>query len=261
MAGDSRSGKFAFFLVPAILTCLIFSVAETGMPAPPNVVIIKLKNKGEIKGVVIQEDEDGIVVDAGYGTVGISKDQIERIERPAGGEREEVEKAWEREKDIIERAGRNRKKDLENYHRRIAEDRRIKKEIAERAEREGEHRIKFTDSSKIIVKAVLNGEVRTTLLVDTGADLMLIPLEIARQLFDERTEFSKKVETKLADGTIREGIHVVLESVEVGGAKAEKVRAIVMDVRGGTGLLGMSFLNRFHLKVDSRNNELILKKK
>ncbi|MFQ5952399.1 MAG: retroviral-like aspartic protease family protein [Candidatus Omnitrophota bacterium] len=247
---------FTVFLVLFQLSCAAEEQSS-------GVVTINLKTKGQIKGVITEEFEEGIVVDTGYGTVVLSRSEIESIKRPAGREKESMVRTWKKKKAVTIRAGTpgQRKRDIEALDRRIEEDLRIKKERDERARREGEHRISFTDSSKITVSAVLNDEIETKLVVDTGATLVVIPLEVAEQLPGVETEGKAEIDTKLADGTVRKGVPIMLESVEVAGLKAKNIEAVTMDLQGRTGLLGMSFLNRFHLRIDSENNELVLKEK
>ncbi|MEA3489966.1 MAG: retropepsin-like aspartic protease [Candidatus Omnitrophota bacterium] len=226
-----------------------------------DIVIIRLNSGGQIKGFITEKSEKGIVVDVGFGTVAFSKDDIEGIDTPGGKERDNALSEWKAHVSAAEVSEKERKRELSELHKRIRENRRLKEEIAERARRVREHRIMFADSSRIVVEAVLNGKVTTPLLVDTGATTVVIPLKVARQLVDIRPEKAEKVATKLADGTMREGIPIMLESVEISGARAENVQAVTMDLRGTPGLLGMSFLNRFHMKVDSGNHVLILKEK
>lgn len=214
-------------------------IAESGQEIEPNIVIVKLKNRGEIKGIVIQGSEEVVALDLGYGTVEIPRYQISRIEHPEGGKKERILREWKEQKALIKKA---------------------------RRERKFEHSIWFRDSSKIIVEATLNGKVKTKLLVDTGATSVFISLKIAKQLFSVDVDTSRKVEVR-GGGGITQGIPVVLESVEVSSAKAKNVGAVVMlnkdlsIVSEADGLLGMSFLNRFHVRIDSENNKLILKEK
>ncbi|MGB2630489.1 MAG: retropepsin-like aspartic protease [Candidatus Omnitrophota bacterium] len=253
-------------LILIVLSLAIFRSAFAGQDQGPDIVTLHLKTGGRINGVIIQETEEGMIIDPGYGTVVMSKSEIERIVRPETGDKQDMLRSWRRKKIITERAGasRERKRNLEEFYRREEENIRTKRERAERVRKEKEHRISFTDSSKIVVDAVLNGEVETLLLVDTGANSVLIPMDVAEKLRGAVRKHSKTVKVKLADGTVREGVPFVLGSVEINGIKAENVDAIAMDMQdmeGRHGLLGMSFLNKFYLKIDFENNELILKKK
>jgi len=243
--------KFMILSVSVSLTCMIFGIAgieiikvgeqtiksggidkslvhrDKFYKIRPDMVIVKLKNRGELKGVIIQENEDGIVLDVGGGTVGLSKIDIEKIEKLMGSERKEVLKMWKKE-----------------------------------TEKTTEYRINSLDGRMMIVEVFLNDKIKTNLLVDTGASYIDISPEIGEQLGYKVTKDSKRISLRIADGSMHQGVPIVLKSVKVGEARAENVEAVIAE-QGEMryGLLGMSFLNRFHVTVDSKNNVLILKKK
>jgi clan AA aspartic protease (TIGR02281 family) len=226
-----------------------------------DVVIIELKNRGKIEGVIVSETEKGMVVDVGFGTVAVSREDIMEIRSPAGFEKDDKVRKWKRHRAEVQRGVKRRKIEEEAVKRRIEEGMKVKEDIARRARREEGHRIKFSNRSRITTEVVLNGEVTTTLLVDTGATAVVIPIDVAEQLTGVELDPSRRIEAKLADGTVRKGFPVMLSSVEVGDMKAGNVEAIAMDLKGKHGLLGMSYLNRFHLNLDIENNELVIKEK
>ncbi|MCK4851789.1 MAG: retroviral-like aspartic protease family protein, partial [Candidatus Omnitrophica bacterium] len=152
-----------------------------------------------------------------------------------------------------------KKKAKDAFFRRIEEAAGIRDRAVE---------VKFTDRSRIVVKALLNGRVETRLLVDTGATLVYFSPKIAEKL-EMKTAGKKRAPIKLADGNVLYGIPVRLRSVKVGNAEAVDVSAVVLpeeftglykkdDVNG---ILGMSFLNRFHIKIDTSENILTLSPK
>ncbi|NQT32139.1 MAG: retroviral-like aspartic protease family protein [Candidatus Omnitrophica bacterium] len=227
----------------------------------PEIVIIKLKNKGTIKGVIVEEREEGIIVDVGFGTVAVQNSEIESVEVPEGEDKKTAAKEWKGHMLDTKRNIEKRKDTVTKVRNRNLEYLGMQERLAEKARMEAEYRIKFKDSSKIIVGVILNGEVWEDFIIDTGASKVLVPMSVANKLFKGQRRFTETVETKLADGSVRQGVPVVLKSVDVGGARAENVEAIIMELRGQTGLLGMSFLNKFHMRIDSKKNELILKEK
>lgn len=108
------------------------------------------------------------------------------------------------------------------------------------------------------IEALLNGSVRATLLVDTGASHTVITPEIARRLeYDIKTLPRKKLAT--AAGASAVGL-VTFDSVDVAGAKVRNVEgAVSKNVAPGTdGLLGMSFLGNFVHQVDGVKGVLVL---
>lgn len=99
----------------------------------------------------------------------------------------------------------------------------------------------------------INGE-PVTFLVDTGATDVALPLGIARRL--DLTLGAERL-GKTANGTVRMW-SARLDSVELGGLTARRVRASVLpNMQGEEVLLGMSYLKRFELI--QRGNTLTLR--
>ena len=96
------------------------------------------------------------------------------------------------------------------------------------------------------------------LLVDTGATMIVLPQTMSKTL-----GFSDKVLnngwSQTANGRVRtkQGI---LQSVQVGQAIVKDVAVNFVDDGGldGNPLLGMSFLSRFRITIDDKNERLIL---
>gem|GEM_PF-1922725 len=124
------------------------------------------------------------------------------------------------------------------------------------------HTIALSKSSGgLLTEVMLNDKVNCVMVVDTGASVVSITRDIAGQLGMDLSEAHKDVELILADGSSVKAKAVSLKSVRVGDSKAEDVIAVVVDnppAPGVDGLLGMSFLGNFSVKVDSANNELVL---
>ena len=72
---------------------------------------------------------------------------------------------------------------------------------------------------------------------------------------------SREGKFSLADGSIIKSKVIIIKSVKVGNSTAYDVAAAVTDQSPGAGidgLLGMSFLNNFNIRVDVANERLIL---
>ena len=111
------------------------------------------------------------------------------------------------------------------------------------------------------VKAVLNGEVTCLLAVDTGAAVVVITKSIADRLEINPNDSQEDVQFTLADGSIIKSKVVKIKSIRVGNSTVHNVAAAVTDKPPGSGmdgLLGMSFLNNFNIKMDVANGKLIL---
>lgn len=136
--------------------------------------------------------------------------------------------------------------------------------LAERAARlkaeEGKIVIRFQPGRRHIpVRATLNHRVEQDFVIDTGASMVTIPSDTARALglrLDERTP-QRRVSTAGGPVLARE---VTLASIALEGRTVNDIRAWVLDIPGHpeTGLLGLSYLNRFHVEIDNGQGVLML---
>ncbi len=114
--------------------------------------------------------------------------------------------------------------------------------------------------NNFLAQVRLDKRVTARLLVDTGASLILISDDIARRLNVARNKESFFWLT-LANGEKVKAFPVRLASVEAGGVRADNVQAAVLEKSFSgmeDGLLGMSFLGRFAVRIDSSSPSLIL---
>jgi len=115
--------------------------------------------------------------------------------------------------------------------------------------------------SEIMVDVTLNNRVTATMLVDTGASVLLISRDVANQLRLYDGGGARKITVSLANGSTTTATPVVLQSVQVGDALVKNVRAAISETPPSSrveGLLGMSFLSNFVLRIDSKANKMIL---
>ena len=97
------------------------------------------------------------------------------------------------------------------------------------------------------VNVRLNDSVTAPFLIDTGATDVSIPEWVARELGLD-LEGARTGRYSTANGVIEEPL-VTLDSVELGGARVEKVPAAVSRTMP-VGLLGLSFFNHFRYRFD-----------
>ncbi len=102
-----------------LVSLISFQLTHADEARGPDVVTILLKNKGKVKGVIIKETEQGIFVDVGFGTVGVSRDQIEEIEYPSGSEKGNMVRTWRRHRIETGTNIKQRKQDEKAVQRRI----------------------------------------------------------------------------------------------------------------------------------------------
>ncbi len=108
----------------------------------------------------------------------------------------------------------------------------------------------------------INNKISGRFLLDTGATYVTLSNDIAQRL---NLSFSGKnqIPVSLANGTKVNAQPVILESMQVGNAKASGVIAMVFPEApndGIDGLLGMSFLREFIIHLDPANKKLVFKK-
>lgn len=203
-----------------------------------------LLNGRSIEGLIKSEDQDSIELEVGAGIVKFKKSEIGRIDKSSLEESELLRQKWERQK--IETEKKILKQQLE-------EERKPKK-------------VEFLqDSQSIILRVRLNKKVEASLVLDTGASLVVLRRKIAEKLGINLDGIKPDAKMTLADGRQINAKHIILESVEVEGVEARNVEATIMlddsgNLNFGDGLLGMSFLKRFNFKVDHKDKKLILEK-
>lgn len=116
------------------------------------------------------------------------------------------------------------------------------------------------EGQALFVKAVINGKTTGRFIVDTGATTTLLYREFAESLgLPDQAQIGEAT-TQVADGRKMKAKLVTLDSIAVGQSRVKNSVAAVVPVPspGFDGLLGMSFLSHFVMRIDSANNQLIL---
>lgn len=101
--------------------------------------------------------------------------------------------------------------------------------------------------SSMRVQVRINDTVTAPFLIDTGATDVAIPRWVVEQARIDLTG-ARTGRYQTANGTIEVPL-LQLDSVTLGGARVENVAAAVSDTMS-TGLLGLSFFNRFQYSID-----------
>jgi clan AA aspartic protease (TIGR02281 family) len=115
--------------------------------------------------------------------------------------------------------------------------------------------------SAILVRGRINAQVETLFLVDTGATLCVLTRTTAGHLGLTSSPLAALVPVHTASGSIEAPL-ILVDLIQVGGAEARSVKAIVHDVPGLSpdvgGLLGLSFLNHFTVEIDPVRGMMVL---
>ena len=114
-------------------------------------------------------------------------------------------------------------------------------------------------SNHIPVEVQVNGAGELPFLVDTGASLVSLPLSFLPELGLEINTSTPRRKVVTAAGW-QEAWLVTLDAIELAGWEVKNLEALVVDTGGQNdfGLLGLNFLNKFHLQLDSNKGVLIL---
>jgi aspartyl protease family protein len=116
--------------------------------------------------------------------------------------------------------------------------------------------IRFRPGAPAITTMVKMGSARGTFVVDTGASLTVISPALAAKL---GLAPSKKIAVHTASGMADARLAVV-DSMEVQGVRARRIPVAVLDSLppGMDGLLGLSFLARFSLQMETQAGKLTI---
>ncbi|MFK7895868.1 MAG: TIGR02281 family clan AA aspartic protease [Myxococcota bacterium] len=101
--------------------------------------------------------------------------------------------------------------------------------------------------SSMYVQVRLNDNVTAPFIIDTGASDVLLPLSVANELGVD-LEGARTGVYSTANGLVKQSL-ITLDSVNLGGARAENVPASVSPTMS-IGLLGLSFFNHFDYQFD-----------
>ena len=126
--------------------------------------------------------------------------------------------------------------------------------------REGKIIVRFNpDSGVIPILARLNGTVEQLFVVDTGATLTSIPSHVLEELGIKINPSAPRRKLSTA-GKIIIAPEIHLSSIEIGGWSEQDIKAVVLDIPGQktTGLLGMNYLERFKIDINTQEGILSL---
>ncbi len=114
----------------------------------------------------------------------------------------------------------------------------------------------------IVMDVILHGEGKKKLVMalDTGATYMMIPWEIA-DILGYYPELSKERITLITPSGVERVPLIIVKSVCVLGKTANNIKAVIHNLPQRSyidGLLGLSFLKNFKLKIDFKEGILEL---
>jgi clan AA aspartic protease (TIGR02281 family) len=205
---------------------------------------VYLKNGRHIKGLIKSEDNSGIELEVAGGSVKLNKSEIARIEKSGREESARIRQNMEKEQQDSQERMKNRIRDKEREPKDVEFSR---------------------DSGGMLLKATLNDSIDATLVLDTGASIIMLKRDVAQNLGINLDNAKPEMMMTVADGRQVPAKRVVLNSVKVQDSEAYNVEAaVLLEEYGGPGmhdgLLGMSFLKNFKFTIDHKENKLVLEK-
>jgi aspartyl protease family protein len=116
------------------------------------------------------------------------------------------------------------------------------------------------DNQVPVVEVTLNGNVIREMVVDSGASMVCLTADLAKQLNMVPGDKDPEIHFKMADGKVVEARQMVLKSVRVGQFTVADVDCAVLPATlvAAEPLLGGTFLNNFIFKIDASAGEMHL---
>ena len=227
-----------------------------------------LKNGRSLEGIIMTEDKDSVELDIGFGTITMAKDEIDRIYRSTPKETGALKQNWiiktKELKDKEEEFIRARQQRFEEYEKWVNEERKR----SQNQERQSSQidLIRDTASQAILVDTILNDNVKCTLVLDTGASLVVLSRKTGQKLgLDLSNKTSDMIELHLAGDRKIQAKAIMLKSLRIKDVEEKEIMAAVLledvvDPYFKDGLLGRTFLNKFNLKIDLKTMSMALEK-
>jgi clan AA aspartic protease (TIGR02281 family) len=138
--------------------------------------------------------------------------------------------------------------------------RNLQTQISDLKAQQGKLVINFTPGTRQIpLTAVLNRNTYQSFIVDTGASLITIPQSTADALGLE-VGASNPLRKVYTAGGVEYAPEVTLSSITVEGWEENDLKALVLDLPNQSewGLLGMNYLRRFRMDINTDNGVLLL---
>jgi clan AA aspartic protease (TIGR02281 family) len=110
------------------------------------------------------------------------------------------------------------------------------------------------------VNVTLNGSLTQPMTFDSGAAEVVLTWDVAQRLKLSPARGEPVIRLRVADGTIREAKVMVIKTVQLGPFKVENVECAVFpqSMKGGSNLLGGTFLKNFVVRMDLGAREIRL---
>ena len=135
--------------------------------------------------------------------------------------------------------------------------------VADAGDAEGGSVVPFerTKSGLILVEVVLNG-VKAKMVLDTGADVVVITASLSKRLNQDLSSPPENIVKLHTNCGEVEGRSLTVDWIALGNARKENVRSVIAPDNSlfsdFDGLLGLSFLGDFKVIVDYQKGQVVL---
>ncbi len=229
---------------------------------------IYLRNGRSLEGIVKAENKSTIEVDIGFGTITCNKGEVEKVERSTPEERGVISARWDAERKEL------RAKEEEFFRareKRFAEYESWARESEQKKQAQGTSPgvipvRRDAGSRGIFVDSLLNNDVNALLLLDTGASVVVLTKGIGEKLGFKADDTKKDIAVMHLPGDRKvDARMVIIKSIRIKDVEVKDVLAAILmeDITDGSfkdGLLGMTFLSKFNLKIDLKDMKMSLEK-
>lgn len=256
-------------IITIVAGILIFVLSATATCADT----LLLKNGSQVDGIITNEQPQGVSINIGGGEINFTKDELFSVTHSTAEENEAIYIKWEKKKKRLETEDAAAKKARQAAMDQWREDYTKQQELRKKQEEDSRRLDAATKSvdvtisqGHIWVNAQLNNTIPANLVVDTGAPTVLLTAKFIEQL-----QLLPKDMLRIGTVSVLNGDHraasILLRSLRIGDIEETNVPAMILlepnknvDKGFNDGLLGLSFLSRFHLGIDQVNSRLLLRK-
>ena len=254
------------FLVHAALPSLVILIASLfTVNAESRADTVYLKNGGRIEGIIKNENKARILIDIGFGTATLDKRKIKTIKRSTPQETQKFSQKWGQQQDRLIALDEQFKREREARFTRASLV--YSNELREKKRKESSEgtvvQLIRAESDHLLVEALVNGRVKATFILDTGAPSVVISKKVGQDLGLDVSEANKDFREFGLAGQKCRGREVILESLAIENVELKNIQATLCiddfewpGLRDG--LLGLAFLDQFNFKLDRKNLKLTL---
>lgn len=243
-------------IVPAV-----FFITQTFAVAVPAFAdMVYLKNGRKMECLVRTQGRDTVELEVEIGTIRLRVSEILKIDKYDSAANRQMVEGWK---------ARKAKAEADRQAWLKEENERAEKEKARKDYEPKGVKVKLA-SGHMVVPVRINNSVTAELLVDTGASVIVLSRSAGEKLglvTAADTPDNKKmnrIQLQVADGRKLDAKYVMLDKVSVNGSDADQVEAAVFLSSQADmsydGVLGMSYLKRFNVGFNAKENRLTLER-